>query len=91
MNHILSPEDLARFRKMWRGDWEDALDAAIKNADAFADQHAHDMLPSIKETVAHLHVRHAIEPDPGERGLIRESVDCLLALGRAVRNAQPDA
>lgn len=61
-----------------------AMRHVMEQAEAYADEHAPRALPSVKAGVARLFLAYCCQSDKGERELIRNAIDALLDLGRAV-------
>lgn len=84
----LTEEEIAYFRAISRMGNADAMLAyAIKQAERYAQEHAHDMPEFVRQAIAVLHVRYAIHHDIGERRLIRAGIDSMLHMGEAIRHA----
>lgn len=86
---FITPAEIEYFRKRYAHAPDHALTYAMQCADEYAEKHAPNALPSIKDGIAQLHFRYGMEGDVGERRLIRIAIDQLIALGSAINaNAQ---
>ena len=71
----------AKFRGAYR---ETVIDNAHQQALAWVDQHATNMLPSIRAGLVRNYFRALIEVDTGEKKLLMGAIDALLELGGAI-------
>jgi hypothetical protein len=87
VNVRLSDEELAYWARRIGG-FNPAAKVAYAHGLAveFATKHAGKMLPSIQHGVLGHHFRILIEPDRGEKKLLRLGIDSLLELGRAIND-----
>ena len=81
----ITPHELQYFRERYRNaNPEASLQHALKCADEYAERHAKNAVPSIKDAIAQLHFRHLLQPDVGERRLIRNAIDQLIQMGEEI-------
>lgn len=66
------------------------IDHAHRQALAWVDEHAPDMLPTIRAGIVRNYFCALLENDAGERKLLMGAIDALLELGRAI-NASSEA
>lgn len=83
---FVTPADLKLFRERHAHDPDAALQYALNCADDYAEQHAANALPSIKNAIAQLVFRYTVQSDPGEKQLIQVAIDSLIELGRAIND-----
>ena len=84
---MLSQDEIDYYRAKLRGpDVDTRITNALANAREYVETYAADMLPMIQAGVARAVFLYTIQPDDGERELLRMSIDNLIQLGRATKH-----
>lgn len=84
---MISQGEIDYYRAKLKGsDVDTRIDTAVRYAGEYVQQHAAKLLPMIQAGVARAVFLYIIQDDPGERELLRISIDHLIQLGRGIEN-----
>lgn len=84
---MLSQDEIDYYRAKLKGpDVDTRVTNAVANAREYVGAYAADMLPMIQHGVARAVFLFTLQDDPGERQLLRISIDNLIQLGRGMQH-----
>ena len=89
---MISQGEIDYYRSKLKGpDVDTRIDTAVKYAGVYVQEHAANLLPMIQSGVARAVFLYIIQDDPGERELLRISIDNLIQLGRGMQHDRAPA